>query len=157
MKIYPGFVILAALALLAACGSDPQAPDNATDNVQAPMAPIATPTPDASGSPDPDPTPSATPRAQSSGMPAAYHGEWDRRREDCGVAGSETRVRIEANRILFYESVGAVLDVAGAPPRIVVRAHYEGEGERWENSRTFTLSADGQTLNAEGMIRVRCP
>jgi hypothetical protein len=145
------------MAVLAGCGSDPAGQESAQANMSWEKAPpaVITPVDPAEGlSDEATPTPSRTEATQ---IPAAFRGKWDRTIDDCGAEASETRLAIEADRILFYESAGTVIAVTGRAPQIAVRASYTGEGETWESSRSFRLSPDGQTLRAEGMVRVRCP
>lgn len=154
------FLLLGILAAATAgCSSEPSADESPMDQVLNLQNSVDAATADKPRPIEPvvpDPADQAIPMS-SAVIPAAFYGEWQRRIEDCGDFESDTRLRIEPNRLLFYESVGTVLAVTGKTHSITVRARYEGEGESWESSRSFRLSPDGRTLRAEGMVRLRCP
>ncbi|HEU5211090.1 MAG TPA: hypothetical protein VFU06_16960 [Longimicrobiales bacterium] len=94
-------------------------------------------------------------------IPAAFRGEWNGDRSDCGTGNSVTRLRISADRLRFYESVATVRDVKVESDRVItVTADYEGEGQTWQETRRFSLSADGNSLtatNGSSLVRHRCP
>lgn len=141
--------LLALPLIVVACSESPEAPP-ANESVERPTAPgpaAPLPTPDASPSP----------AADAGTIPAAFRGEWNRVPADCGTGSNDSRLRIDAKRLRFYESSGDVLAVHGEGRTITVRARYSGEGQTWEDARSFTLSADGQTLSADGIERMRCP
>lgn len=141
-------VLLALLLVLAACSEEPAAPPAANESVERPTAP---------GPEAPLPTPKApSPAVDASTIPAAFRGEWNRTTADCGTGNNDSRLRIEAKRLRFYESSGDVVAVHGEGRTITVRARYSGEGETWEDARSFTLSQDGNTLSADGIERARC-
>lgn len=136
--------------ILAACSEEP-APPTANEGVERPTAPgpeAPLPTPAAS--------PPAGPAADARTIPARFRGEWNRVPADCGTGNNDSRLRIEAKRLRFHESSGDVLAVHGEGRTITVRARYTGEGETWEDARSFTLSEDGRTLSADGIERTRC-
>lgn len=134
--------------MLAACSQD-AVPSSVTNEVERPTAP---------GPEAPLPTPVASPIATPANtIPAVFHGEWNRLVADCGTGRNDSQLRIEARQLRFYESSGAVLSVREEGRTIVVRARYAGEGQTWEAERRFTLSADGETLSADGLKRLRCP
>lgn len=93
-------------------------------------------------------------------IPAAFHGEWNGDRADCGTGTGLTRLRISADRLRFYESVATVRDVDVESDRVItVTADYEGEGQTWQEKRRFSLSADGNSLtatNGSSLVRYRC-
>ena len=95
------------------------------------------------------------------GIPARFHGEWNADPDACGTGSSESRLRISADRIRFYESVGVVKDVEIESDRVItVEAQYRGEGDTWSDERRLSLSADGNSLTVSGggdMVRHRCP
>jgi hypothetical protein len=140
--------VIALPAILAACSQEatPPPPANVVERPTAPdpAAPLSTPA--ASQSPSP-----------AGMMPEVFRGEWNRVTADCGTARNDSRLRIEAKQVRFHESSGEVLRVREDGRTIAVRARYTGEGETWEDERRFTLSADGKTLSADGIDRVRCP
>lgn len=136
--------------ILAACSEEPAAPPAGNDAVERPTAP---------GPAAPLPTPGASlgPAADARTIPAAFRGEWNRVPADCGTGNNDSRLRIDAKRLRFHESSGEVIAVHGEGRTITVRARYSGEGESWEDARSFTLSQDGKTLSADGIERTRCP
>lgn len=142
-------LLLALPLALAACSESPQAPP-ANESVERATAPEP-------AAPLPTPEASPSPAAGAATIPAAFRGEWNRKPADCGTGGNDSRLRIEAKRLRFYESSGDVLAVQGEGRTITVRARYSGEGQTWEAARSFTLSADGKTLSADGIERTRCP
>ncbi|MHB1168130.1 MAG: hypothetical protein ACYC28_02460 [Longimicrobiales bacterium] len=95
------------------------------------------------------------------GIPARFHGEWNADPDACGTGSSESRLRISADRIRFYESVGVVEDVDIESDRVItVEARYQGEGDTWSDERRLSLSSDGSSLTVSGggdMVRHRCP
>lgn len=79
-------------------------------------------------------------------IPAAFVGVWDAAGGDC-AATSTTRVEIGPETMQFYESHGEVTRVEiDSPQTIVATLAMEGEGEKWQMARMFTLSNDGRTL-----------
>lgn len=139
-------LLLALPLILAACSEAPDAPP-ANENVERPTAP---------GPEAPLSTPKASPAVDAGTIPAAFRGEWNRTAADCGTGNNDSRLRIEAKRLRFHESSGDVIAVHGEGRTITVRARYSGEGETWEDARSFTLSEDGNTLSADGIERARC-
>ncbi|MCW4463688.1 hypothetical protein OK349_18435 [Sphingomonas sp. BT-65] len=136
--------LLALPLILAACSEEPAAPPAGNESVERPTAP---------GPEAPPPTPKTV---DAGTIPAAFRGEWNRTAADCGTGNNDSRLRIEAKRLRFHESSGDVIAVHGEGRTITVRARYSGEGETWEDARSFTLSADGNTLSADGIERTRC-
>ncbi|PKP98745.1 MAG: hypothetical protein CVT76_01750 [Alphaproteobacteria bacterium HGW-Alphaproteobacteria-15] len=151
-------MMIAALALLAACSSETsneigEMPEALPSETAEPApTPGASATPDDSISMD-NATADADAPAQ---IPEPFRGEWNRVAADCGTARNDSRLRIEADRIRFHESSGQVTEVWGTDRTITVRAQLKGEGKTWTDSRNMTLSDDGQTLRSGGMTRVRC-
>lgn len=145
--------VIASLALVAACAQDP-APDNGIGNAEQDAGQRAAP------SPAPTPAPvaaSPVPAEATDTIPVGFQGDWSARAADCGKGGDVTRLTIAPSELRFYESSAAVTAVTGTRQEIRVAARYRGEGESWEATRTFTLSADGNRLTSDGMTRVRCP
>lgn len=139
--------MLALPLILAACSED--AMPTAANEVERPTAP---------GPEAPLPTPDALPSAQPANtIPTAFHGEWNRLAADCGTGRNDSQLWIGGKQLRFYESSGVVLSVREDSRTIAVRARYSGEGQTWEAERRFTLSADGNTLSADGLDRTRCP
>lgn len=176
-------MIAAAALLAAACaapaddtgddtGRDRAALDTTTPPAAAP-APGTVPDPAGADRPAPDrpdapaEEPAAEPPADpergdvAASIPARFHGEWNADLDACGTGASETRLRISADRVRFYESAGAVRRVEIVNSRVIdVTAEYQGEGDTWEGERRFTLSDDGNSLtvsNGGDLVRYRCP
>ena len=150
----------AALLLLAGLAACDSAPVN-----QAADAPPLQP-----GSSSGDPAPPAAPpaavpaegpaaAASATAIPAAFHGTYDRRREDC-ARPSEYRLTVSAGELRFHESIGTVRKVvAEGPDAISVESDYQGEGESWRNVRRMVRDGDRLTISGDGtsLERVRCP
>lgn len=139
--------VIMPLVLVAACSQEPTL-DNLTRNNAQEMEPLSLPDPV-------EPSPTATVVADT--IPAPFHGTWSAKAADCGKGGDVTRLTIAPGELRFYESSASVTGVTGTGQEIRVAARYTGEGETWEATRTFTLSADGTELMSDGMTRVRCP
>ena len=93
-------------------------------------------------------------------IPARFRGEWNADLAACGTDRSDSRLRLGARDVRFYESAGTVKAVEQpSPDRLQVTLALTGEGETWTTSRDFRLSPDGATLtDAEGgLVRRRCP
>lgn len=105
---------------------------------------------------------SAAPASQAAVIPPRFRGEWNAKLADCGTGANESRMRIEAGRIRFYESSGKVRSVeeVGAN-EIVVTAEVTGEGQTAVTTRRLRLSPDGRTLQdvteGAGLKRHNCP
>lgn len=79
-------------------------------------------------------------------IPEAFHGTWDSVRGTCDLR-SDLRLEVAPKSIGFYEARGEVTRVEiDDPARIVVSLAMEGEGERWQMVRQFTLSENGTIL-----------
>ncbi len=139
--------LILPLILVAACSQEPALDDMTQNNAQE-MEPLSLPDPVES-------SPTAT--AASDTIPAPFQGAWSAKATDCGKGGDVTRLTIAPGELRFYESSASVTGVTGTRQEIRVAARYIGEGETWEATRTFTLSADGNSLTSDGMTRVRCP
>lgn len=139
--------LIMPLVLVAACSQEPTLDDMTQNNTQE-MEPLSLPDPV-------EPSPTATAGADT--IPAPFQGAWSAKAADCGKGGDVTRLTIAPGELRFYESSASVTGVTGTGQEIRVAARYTGEGETWEATRTFTLSADGNSLMSDGMTRVRCP
>jgi hypothetical protein len=144
---------IATTLFLAACGS---AGEDSESNVS-----VAVPEPAASPTPEPEPEPSAAPEAEASAndtadpaapalgaiaaIPAEWRGTWAGRD---GCARSATmRVRIAADRLMFYESEGVASEIDRRAPReVALKLAMSGEGEEWTRRAVLALSADGERL-----------
>jgi hypothetical protein len=128
--------VLPALLIIAACSEQPP-----------PYKPAAAPIAEAAA-------------MDSAAIPARFRGEWNADLTACGTGRNETRLRMEERSVRFYESSGTVKAVAQpAADRLQVTLALSGEGEIWEATHEFRLSADGATLTdvAGGLVRRRCP
>jgi hypothetical protein len=151
MKRHPA---LLALAIAVAGCSAPRPPAEAA----ADTSPAGTDTP-ATASPEPTPAVGDTP-ANGNTVPSGFQGEWAADAAACTSPGHETQLRIDADRIAFHESSGAIESVAGGNPDLTIVARLTGEGETREATYRFRLSSDGNTLtdigSGTGMVRQRC-
>ena len=150
------WIVLAALAGLTACGSEPASDAPAPDAAVTATAPIATPVA----------TPSPSPAVAAGEIPARFRGVWDAVTGTCDAA-SDMRVEIAARRIEYYESVGAVSGVRADGEDAIVELAMEGEGESWEQASRLALQStpDGERLRitdasqparSDGPLRKRC-
>lgn len=149
--------------------------DSVGTDVRSPADADATPTgqdarspdtPPASDGADPTDTPTPDPVDDSGGdvatsIPSSFRGEWNADLEACGTGSSVTRLRISADQMRFYESVGAVREVVIESNRVItVTAEYQGEGDTWQDERRLSLSENGNSLtvsNGTELVRNRCP
>lgn len=133
---------LAALALTA-CQQSAAPPEGDASPTAAPAPTAATPTP--------TPTETIPAPTTANAIPERFRGVWDSAEGSCDPA-SELRLEIGAVSIEFYESLGTVTGVTvESPDSILVDLAMEGEGERWERTNRYVLSADGATLTASEM------
>ena len=150
--------LILALVILSIAGcSAPRAPAGAAAD-----APANADT-DMSSATEPAPAPTAddTQPAIDTVVPAAFLGEWATDAAACARPGDESRLRIDADRIAFHESSGAIVSVAGDAAGLTIVAQLTGEGETREATYRFRLSGDGNTLTDTtsgglGMVRQRC-
>lgn len=97
-------------------------------------------------------------------IPPVFRGLWMAEARHCTATQSdESWLRIEADRLSFYESSGPVLAVAGeGPERIGVIIALSGEGSTWLYLGLLSLDPGGDRLRlvstgVEGeVLRVRC-
>ena len=128
----------APLLLLAACSGP--ADDTATPDSGETAIPVE---PDGGigdgAAPLPEPT-------VSEEIPGAFLGVWDSTKGSCDAL-SDLRIEVSPKAISFYESRGEVTGVEiDNPDRITVSLAMEGEGEKWQMVRQFTLSENGTIL-----------
>jgi hypothetical protein len=91
-------------------------------------------------------------------LPQTFIGEWNTSLRDCGTGLNDSRLRVEANRIRFYESEGTFTAITVHSPRsVTIKASLSGEGETWEDTYRMELSVHGQDLTIDGLTRHRCP
>ncbi|MCA0909676.1 hypothetical protein [Qipengyuania gaetbuli] len=133
------FLLSAApLLLLAAC-SDPVRDADRQDGGDAAMPVEPGGGPGDGAAPMPEPV-------VTDEIPVAFRGVWDSVQGTCDAA-SDLRIEISPKAIGFYESRGEVTRVEiDNPDRIVVSLAMEGEGEKWEMARQFTLTENGTIL-----------
>src|SRR3546814_9422628 len=122
----PSLILPVAFLVAVACTAD-EAPPPANDPTEAEADGELAPAPPAVDNlaEPPGPGSSAVPT-----IPAAFRGEWNAEPSACGGA-TETRLRIEPDRLRFHESLGTVREVKIESDRAIeVTAAYEGAGER---------------------------
>lgn len=95
-------------------------------------------------------------------VPVAFRGEWNATLKDCGTGNNDSRLRITATTLRFYEGAGAVRAAfTQGPFEVLIVADMSGEGTTWLASHQFTLAGDGSYLSTwvDGarFIRYRCP
>jgi hypothetical protein len=98
-------------------------------------------------------------------IPPAFHGLWMAEPRHCSArATDESWLRIEAERISFYESTGPVLAVVGrGRDEVGLITELSGEGSTWLHMVRLKLDGTGNrlaiaTVGVEGASsRVRCP
>lgn len=137
--------LLPGLALLAAACAEEPAGGVADAPAERPAAGAA-----------PAATPSETVHAT---IPAAFQGRWDASAEAC-ASGSDMKLTITGDELLFHESVGKPTSVASrGPDAIRIEADFSGEGEEWQGVLELSLATDRLTVTQRGSSteRVRCP
>jgi len=98
------------------------------------------------------------------GIPAAFQGIWMAEPRLCHARYTdESWLRVEADRITYYESSGPVLTVVGrGPDEIGLIMELSGEGSTWLHLVRLRLEGGGDRLameavGLEGVVtRVRC-
>ncbi|WP_140985523.1 hypothetical protein [Asticcacaulis tiandongensis] len=78
-------------------------------------------------------------------VPAEWRGLWAAGKSDCETG--ESRLVIEGDRLIFWESSGRVIRATGQGDQITIEAEMTGEGEVWKDSFRFVKSADGQYID----------
>ncbi len=105
---------------------------------------------------------SATAADRQAAIPARFQGEWNTELEHCGTGLNDSRLRISANRIRFYESGGPVVAVVTQGEfDVALISELSGEGETWLSYNYFRLSADHTYLtdvsnSNSNFVRYRC-
>jgi len=110
----------------------------------------------------PAPVSAAPDHARRDVVPVRFRGEWNANLEDCGTGLNDSRLRITADRIQFYESGGPIKAVSGRGEfEISIIAELAGEGAAWDAVHRFRLSSDHKTLidvtGGDEFVRYRCP
>ncbi|MBB6125189.1 hypothetical protein [Sphingobium subterraneum] len=100
---------------------------------------------------------SAAPLASAAVIPSAFRGRWARNANACSAPADTGELVVTGSELRFYESSGRVTKVTPDGARAVrVSALYSGEGQDWAAERRLEVSADGRSLMADDMTRVRC-
>lgn len=131
---------LAALLMLAACGSEPAAP--APEDTPIPVEPDGG-IGDGAGPPE-----ATVDETLANRIPTRFQGVWDYVEGTCAPE-SDLRMEVSGSEILFYESVGTVTAVAPEGDDVVVTLAMEGEGETWEQQTRLALVGSGATQQLE--------
>ncbi len=95
-------------------------------------------------------------------VPPRFQGEWNSNLEHCGTGLNDSRLRISANRIRFYESGGpAKAVVTQGEFDLALISELSGEGQTWLSYNLFRLSADHTYMTdvtgESKFVRYRCP
>lgn len=97
-------------------------------------------------------------RPSNNTIPAAFIGEWNTDTEACGTGNNDSRLRISARQIRFYESDADVRTVGVLSQRAIkVSASFAGEGQSWNDQVELVLSRSGDDLSSGEITRHRCP
>lgn len=106
--------------------------------------------------------PAPIPRDVQFTMPPEFLGEWNENRQHCGTGLNDSRLRITATAVRFYESGGPVKAVVRRGAfEIMFIAELSGEGQSWLTAHRLILSSDGSYVTAPGdegpnLVRYRC-
>lgn len=95
-------------------------------------------------------------------IPVQFQGLWDANVAGCSNPGSDGRLRVEADRLQFYESSGPVTEVImQGDLDATVYLELSGEGMTWTDINKLELSGDRNalTITSDGFesVRYRCP
>ena len=151
--------LVLALAVLTACGGDAEptadTPVTAPSDTPSP-SPSAAPAPIAPAAPDPAPT-FPTP-VSSAAIPTVFHGEWNRVLKDCNSDNNDSRLRIAADKIDFYEGGGTVVLATQEGNDLQVIVQLTQGGEVVERRFAYRLAGNRQALTdlGTGLVRLRC-
>ena len=138
---------LALTLLLSACGSVGEDSEAnvavAVPEASSTTAPVPEPTESLEATPSPAETPVVT--GALTAIPVEWQGVWAGRD---GCARSATmRLRVAADRLVFYEAEGVASEIERRAPReIALKLAMSGEGEAWDRRAVLTLSEDGERL-----------
>ena len=100
---------------------------------------------------------------QQKTIPIRFQGEWNSNLQHCGTGLDDSRLRISADRVRFYESGGPVRAVVTQGEfDLALILELSGEGETWISFSHFRLSPDRSYLSdvtskESGIVRYRCP
>lgn len=96
-------------------------------------------------------------------MPDLFIGEWNADVADCGIGRNDSILKIDANTISYWESVGFMQAIVVQGRReVALIADMSGEGEEWLATAHFKLSEAGDELvsmdeRGGEFVRYRCP
>jgi hypothetical protein len=96
-------------------------------------------------------------------MPDQFIGEWNADVADCGIGRNDSILKIDANTISYWESVGFMQAIVVQGRReVALIADMAGEGEEWLATAHFKLSEAGDELvsmdeRGGEFVRYRCP
>lgn len=150
----PTFLIVAGLFALSACSSGED--DNAAlppNAMQTEKNALSSPsnnasTPDMPGNDDILEGQTTAPHVGNA-IPTALRGRWGMVPKDCTSLHGDAKglLEISANALMFFESRGTLKRIREQEPtRIRADFTFAGEGMTWDNSMTFTVQDNGQTL-----------
>ncbi len=139
--------VLTLTLLLAACGSAGEDSESNRSIAVPEASPTNEPLTEPAETPAPEPSPTETPAATGAltAIPVEWQGVWAGRD---GCARSATmRLRVAADRLVFYEAEGVASEIERRAPReIALKLAMSGEGEAWDRRAVLTLSEDGERL-----------
>ena len=95
-------------------------------------------------------------------VPTRFRGEWNSSLKQCGTDLNDSRLRISANRVRFYESSGPIRAVVTEGEfGLAMISELTGEGQTWLSYHHFKLSANRAYMtditNDAKLVRYRCP
>ncbi|WP_027081518.1 hypothetical protein [Luteimonas mephitis] len=96
-------------------------------------------------------------------IPDQFIGEWNADVADCGIGRNDSILKIDANTISYWESVGFIQAIVVQGRReVALIADMSGEGEEWLATAHFKLSEAGDELvsmdeRGGEFVRYRCP
>lgn len=155
--------LAAALLCLAACSPESgkmQAEGVAADSAAPHVQQHPQPADEGGVPPAQQASPPVPPTAQ---VPARFQGYWS---QNCDIDYAESRLLIEADRIHFYESGGAIRAAVVRGEEIALIVDMAGEGEEWLGIMKFQLENNGQAIvdtsddyqdEKERFVRSKCP
>lgn len=91
-------------------------------------------------------------------IPARFHGVWDAVTGSCDLA-SDTRVKITARRVEYYESVGDVSGMGSEGDDAIADLAMTGEGESWVRPTRLSLETTpgGERLRLSDALKPESP
>lgn len=93
-------------------------------------------------------------------VPREFQGEWNLRTADCGSALNDSVLKLQSQKISYYETSGPIRAVLARGRELALLAELSGEGQTFVHAAQFRLSQDGRTLIDElstpQLRRYRC-